>query len=54
MCKWSLCREFSGEIDLWRIFEDPIFDGFSLLIHQKVCMAINAERAVNFQSLSKL
>ena len=44
-----MSREVSSEIDLV-----AIFDGFSLHLHQKVCMAINLKRAVNFKSISKL
>ena len=47
--------EVSGEIDLYRFFQVPIFDGFSLHIQKKgMYMAINLKRAVNFQRLSKL
>ena len=44
-----MSREVSSEIDLV-----TIFDGFSLHLHQKVCMAINLKRAVNFKSIWKL
>ena len=44
-----MSREVSSEIDLV-----AIFDGFSLHLHQKVCMAINLKRAVNFKSFWKL
>ena len=44
-----MSREVSSEIDLV-----TIFDGFSLHFHQKVCMAINLKRAVNFKSIWKL
>ena len=35
-------------------FKVPIFDGFSLYLHKKVCMARNLKLVVNFQILSKL
>ena len=45
-----MSREVSSEIDLV-----AIFDGFSLHLHEKVCMAINQlKRAVNFKSFWKL
>ena len=44
-----MSREVSSEIDLV-----AIFDGFSLHLHQKVCMAINLKRTVNFKSIWKL
>ena len=45
----------SGEIDLYRFFQVPIFDGFSLHLQKKgIYMAINLKGAVNFQRLSQL